>query len=58
MRAPRAQRIAAGRGTMAKHYLEEFVFRFNRCTSRSSGLVFYRLLEQGVQAEPITIAIS
>jgi hypothetical protein len=27
-------------------YLEEFTFRFNRRTSRSRGLVFFRLLEQ------------
>jgi hypothetical protein len=36
------------------HYLDEFVFRFNRRTARSRGLLFYRLLEQAVQAEPIT----
>ena len=28
------------------HYLDEFTFRFNRCHSRSRGLLFYRLLEQ------------
>jgi hypothetical protein len=27
-------------------YLEEFTFRFNRRTSRSRGLVFFRLLEK------------
>jgi hypothetical protein len=37
-----------------EHYLDEFVFRFNRRTSRSRGLIFYRLLEQAVQADPIT----
>lgn len=31
-------------------YLDEFVFRFNRRTSRSRGLLFYRLLENLVQA--------
>lgn len=36
------------------HYLDEFVFRFNRRTSRSRGLLFYRLLQQAVLAEPIT----
>jgi len=36
------------------HYLDEFVFRFNRRTSHSRGLIFYRLLEQAVHAEPIT----
>jgi transposase-like protein len=31
------------------YYLDEFTFRFNRRTSRSRGLLFYRLLEQAVQ---------
>ncbi len=30
------------------YYLDEFTFRFNRRTSRSRGLLFYRLLEQAV----------
>ena len=30
------------------YYLDEFVFRFNRRTSRSRGLLFYRLLQQAV----------
>ena len=34
-------------------YLEEFTFRFNHRTSRSRGLVFYRLLEQAVNTGPI-----
>jgi len=34
-------------------YLEEFTFRFNRRTSRSRGLLFYRLLEQAVTANPL-----
>jgi transposase-like protein len=29
-------------------YLDEFAFRFNRRTSNSRGLLFYRLLEQAV----------
>lgn len=33
-------------------YLDEFTFRFNRRTSRSRGLLFYRLLEQAIQLEP------
>jgi ISXO2-like transposase domain len=37
-----------------EHYLDEFVFRFNRRTSRSRGLLFYRLLEQAVVTAPIT----
>lgn len=35
-------------------YLDEFVFRFNRRTSRSRGLLFYRLLEQAVATNPVT----
>jgi transposase-like protein len=35
-------------------YLDEFVFRFNRRTSRSRGLLFYRLIEQAVAADPVT----
>lgn len=39
----------------AKHldyYLDEFTFRFNRRTSRSRGLLFYRLLQQAVNTDP------
>lgn len=35
-------------------YLDEFTFRFNRRSSRSRGLLFYRLLEQAVVTEPVT----
>lgn len=35
-------------------YLDEFVFRFNRRTSRSRGLLFYRLLQQAVVTTPVT----
>ena len=38
------------------YYLDEFTFRFNRRTSRSRGLLFYRLLEQAVGTEPVTYA--
>ncbi len=34
------------------YYLDEFTFRFNRRTSRSRGLLFYRLLEQAVRTDP------
>ena len=34
-------------------YLDEFTFRFNRRTSRSRGLLFYRLLETAVTIEPV-----
>jgi transposase-like protein len=36
------------------YYLDEFTFRFNRRTSRSRGLLFYRLLEQAVATDPVT----
>jgi len=34
-------------------YLDEFVFRFNRRTSESRGLVFYRLVEAAIKSPPI-----
>ena len=34
-------------------YLDEFVFRFNRRTSRSRGLVFHRVLELAVGHAPV-----
>jgi transposase-like protein len=34
-------------------YLNEFVFRFNRRTSRNRGLLFYRLLELAVGHDPV-----
>jgi len=33
--------------------LEEFTFRFNRRTSRSRGLLFYRLIEQAIVTSPV-----
>lgn len=36
------------------YYLDEFTFRFNRRTSRSRGLLFYRLLTQAVITAPVT----
>ena len=33
------------------YYLDEFTFRFNRRSSRSRGLLFYRLLEQAAQTQ-------
>jgi len=38
------------------YYLDEFVFRFNRRTSLSRGLLFYRLIQQAVITEPVTYA--
>ena len=34
------------------YYLDEFTFRFNRRTSRSRGLLWYRLLQQAVLTDP------
>lgn len=36
------------------YYLDEYTFRFNRRSSRSRGLLFYRLLEQAVMTDPVT----
>jgi transposase-like protein len=36
------------------YYLDEFTFRFNRRTSKSRGKLFYRLLQQAVQVDPVT----
>jgi hypothetical protein len=35
------------------YYLDEFTFRFNRRTSGSRGLLFYRLLDQAVHLPPV-----
>lgn len=37
-----------------EYYLDEYVFRYNRRTSKSRGLLFLRLIEQGVGTEPIS----
>jgi hypothetical protein len=34
------------------YYLDEYVFRFNRRSSKSRGLLWYRLLQQAVATEP------
>lgn len=36
------------------YYLDEFTFRFNRRTSRSRGMLFYRLIQQAAVAAPVT----
>ena len=43
----------AADSTHMSHYLNEFVFRFNRRRSRSRGMVFYRVLELAVAHEPM-----
>ena len=63
---PRAHRVASllkrwllgtHQGAVAHshldYYLDEFTFRFNRRTSRSRGLLFYRLLEHAVALGPV-----
>lgn len=63
---PRANRIAAllkrwllgthqgaVRSKHLDYYLDEFTFRFNRRTSGSRGLLFFRLLQQAVALPPV-----
>ena len=40
-------------GKHLEYYLDEYTFRFNRRTSRSRGLLFYRLMEQAVATAPL-----
>jgi len=35
------------------YYLDEYTFRYNRRKSNSRGLLFHRLIEQGVLHEPV-----
>jgi hypothetical protein len=41
-------------GGLRGYYLDEFTFRFNRRTSRSRGMLFYRLIQQAAVAGPVT----
>lgn len=45
------QGIVAGKHL--DYYLDEFTFRFNRRKSRERGKLFYRLVQQSVQIDPI-----
>lgn len=38
------------------YYLDEFTFRFNRRTSTSRGKLFYRLVQQAAEVDPISIS--
>lgn len=38
--------------TEVQPYLDEFVFRYNRRTSKSRGLVFHRMVESAVNSKP------
>ena len=40
-------------GDHLQSYLDEFIFRFNRRTAHQRGLLFLRLLERAVAADPI-----
>ena len=35
------------------YYLDEFTFRFNRRTSNSRGKLFYRLIQQALEIDPV-----
>jgi transposase-like protein len=37
-----------------QYYFDEYTFRFNRRKSKSRGMLFYRLLQNAVQQEPVT----
>jgi len=64
---PRVHRVAAllkrwlmgtHQGAVGKHhldyYLDEFTFRFNRRASNKRGKLFYRLIQQAAQVEPVS----
>lgn len=37
-----------------QEYLDEFAFRWNRRHARNRGMLFYRLLQHAVNADPVT----
>lgn len=39
--------------THLSYYLDEFTFRFNRRSSRSRGMLFYRLVQQALMVDPV-----
>jgi transposase-like protein len=41
-------------GNHLDYYLDEFTFRFNRRKSRQRGKLFYRLVQQAMQVDPVT----
>lgn len=43
----------AVRPSHLQYYLDEFTFRFNRRTSRSRGMLFYRLMQQAIALSPV-----
>lgn len=44
-------------GKHLDYYLDEYAFRFNRRTSKTRGLLFYRLLQQAVAVAPLTYKV-
>ena len=42
------------RGKYLEYYLDEYTFRFNRRTSKSRGMLFYRLMQQAVATAPVS----
>ncbi len=40
-------------GKHLDYYLDEYTFRFNRRSSQSRGMLFYRLMEQAVVTAPL-----
>jgi len=44
----------AVKGRHLDYYLDEYTFRFNRRKANARGLLFFRLIEQAVQTEPVT----
>lgn len=43
----------AVRPSQLAYYLDEFTFRFNRRTSHFRGKLFYRLVQQALQVDPV-----
>lgn len=41
------------RSSHLDYYLDEFTFRFNRRTSKARGLLFFRLMEQAIDCNPV-----
>ena len=41
-------------GKHLNYYLDEYTFRFNRRSSKARGLLFYRLMQQAVDMQPVS----
>ena len=41
-------------GKHLEYYLDEYTFRFNRRTSKSRGMLFYRFMQQAVATAPVS----